>query len=245
MKQHEAVILTLEKLSGIATLGQLNQEVLKIKECEWKTKTPFASIRRIVQTKKEIYKIKPGLYGLIKYQKKNEEKGIFTETKDNKEQIENTEFNHTYYQGLLLIIGKLKNFHTYCPNQDKNKNFIDKKLSTLRSFDKIPLFSYPTLVKRSSTIDVTWYNDRIMPHSFFEVEHSSDIQNSLIKFNDLQDFYVRMFIVSNKKNKHIYEKKINYSVFKDLSNRVIFLDYEVLVKQYENMIELSNSEIIV
>ena len=61
MKQNEAVILTLEKLGGVATLGQLNQEVFKISDCEWKTKTPFASIRRIVQLDKNIYKIKPGL----------------------------------------------------------------------------------------------------------------------------------------------------------------------------------------
>ena len=31
-----------------------NQEVFKITECEWKTKTPFASIRRIVQLNKNI-----------------------------------------------------------------------------------------------------------------------------------------------------------------------------------------------
>ncbi len=59
MKQYEAVILTLEKLGGVATLGKLNQEVFKIKDCEWKTKTPFASIRRIVQLNENIYKIKP------------------------------------------------------------------------------------------------------------------------------------------------------------------------------------------
>ena len=49
MNQNEAVIVTLERLGGIATLGQLNQEVFKLTECTWKTKTPFASIRRIVQ----------------------------------------------------------------------------------------------------------------------------------------------------------------------------------------------------
>lgn len=64
MEQYKAVILTIERLGGVATLGGLNYEVFKIKECEWKTKTPFASIRRIVQQRKEIYKIKPGLYGL-------------------------------------------------------------------------------------------------------------------------------------------------------------------------------------
>ena len=55
MKQYEAVIQTLERLGGIATLGQLNQEVFKIKDCEWKTKTPFASIRRIVQENENRY----------------------------------------------------------------------------------------------------------------------------------------------------------------------------------------------
>lgn len=62
MKQNEAVILTLEKLGGVATLGQLNQEVFKIKECEWKTKTPFASIRRIVQLDKNIVENFFGLF---------------------------------------------------------------------------------------------------------------------------------------------------------------------------------------
>ena len=36
-----------------------------------------------------------------------------------------------------------------------------------------------------------------MPHSLFEIEHSTDIQNSLLKFNDLQDFYSRMVIVAD------------------------------------------------
>jgi hypothetical protein len=66
MKQFEAVIQTLENLGGVATLGKLNQEVMKIEDCKWGTKTPFASIRRIVQTNKDIYKIKPGLYGLVR-----------------------------------------------------------------------------------------------------------------------------------------------------------------------------------
>lgn len=44
MTQNEAVILTLEKLGGIATLGQLYQETMKIKDCVWKTKTPFEII---------------------------------------------------------------------------------------------------------------------------------------------------------------------------------------------------------
>lgn len=50
-------------------------------------KTPFASIRRIVQQTKGIYKIKPGLYGLEKYRKQIEDRGIIVETEKNKDSM--------------------------------------------------------------------------------------------------------------------------------------------------------------
>lgn len=245
MKQNEAVILTLERLGGIATLGQLNQEVFKITDCEWKTKTPFASIRRIVQLDKNIYKIKPGLYGLISYKKQNEAKGIIEETSKNKDSREIAEFNHSYYQGLILTIGNLKNFQTYLPNQDKNKLFLNEKLGDLSSLDKIPMYSYENLVKRSATIDTIWFNERMMPHSFFEVEHSTDIQNSLLKFNDLQDFHSRMFIVADRVRKTEFETKLSYAGLKDIKIRVHFIDYEALTKQYEQTIENSKFSVLI
>jgi len=247
MKQNEAVILTLEKLGGVATLGQLNQEVFKIKDCEWKTKTPFASIRRIVQLDKNIFKIKPGLYGLEKMKAEIENRGIIIETVKNIDSKEFQEFNHSYYQGLLLIVGKLKGLSTFVPNQDKNRKFYDeRKLGEISTISELPKYSYESIVQRSSTIDVIWFNERNLPHSFFEVEHSTDIQNSLLKFNDLQDFYSRMIIVADNKRKADYINKIKYSSFKDLSinNRVSFLDYESLNKQYESLIEQQSFEII-
>lgn len=246
MKQYEAVILTLETLGGVATLGQLNQEIFKIKDCVWNTKTPFASIRRIVQLDKNIYKIKPGLYGLVKLKKEIESRGIIAETDKNRASKEVIEFNHSYYQGLLLTVGKLKGLNTFVPNQDKNKKFIDKSLSEIRTFDTIPEYSYPNIVRRSSTIDVIWFNERNMPDSFFEVEHSTDIQNSLLKFNDLQDFYARMVIVADIARKQEYINKIKFSSFKDLStkNRVSFLDYEALNSQYEVILKQQSFEFI-
>ncbi len=246
MKQYEAVIQTLERLGGVATLGQLNQEVFSIKDCEWKTKTPFASIRRIVQTDKRIYKIKPGLYGLTDYKKILEGKGIIQETEKNKDSDEVIEFNHSYFQGLLLTVGNLKGLQTFVPNQDKNRLYLSTKLSEISTLVALPSFSYPELVQRSSTIDVIWFNQRSMPHSFFEVEHSTDIQNSLLKFNDLQDFNSRMVIVADQKRKNEFVHKIKYSSFNDLNlgNRVSFMDYESLNRQYESIIEQQHFEFI-
>lgn len=244
MKQNEAVILTLERLGGFATLGQLNQETLKIRDCVWKTKTPFASIRRIVQLDKNIYKIKPGLYGLLKYKKTNEERGIVSDTSRNKSSKEVIEFNHSYYQGLLVTIGNLKGLKTFVPNQDKNKMFINNLLGEVRTLTSLPKFSYDIFVSRSSTIDVIWFNERVMPHTFFEVEHSTNIQNSLLKFNDLQDFSSRMIIVADISRKNEYENKIRYSSFKDIIGRIKFLDYEGLNKQYEQVLEQQKISLI-
>ncbi|HJY62559.1 MAG TPA: hypothetical protein VJ455_00260 [Ignavibacteria bacterium] len=246
MKQHEAVIFALEKLGGVATLGQLNIEVMKIPNCKWGTKTPFASIRRIVQTRpNEIYKIKPGLYGLISYKSKNEAKGYIEETKSTKQTKEFNEFNHTYYQGLIATVGNLRKFNTYIPNQDKNKSYIGTKLGNISSLKIIPQFSFPQIVKRSATIDVIWFNERYLPHSLFEVEHSTDIVNSLIKFNDLQDFSTRMIIVADSKRKREYENKIKFSVFKDINNRIKFLEYESLIKQYESLLLQQSFETLI
>lgn len=46
MKQYEQVIDVMRKRGGYATLGYLNQNVDVSK---WGTRTPYASIRRIVQ----------------------------------------------------------------------------------------------------------------------------------------------------------------------------------------------------
>lgn len=247
MKQYEAVIEALESLGGIATLGELNSEVFKIKDCEWKTKTPFASIRRIVQQTKGIYKIRPGLYGLEKYRKRIEDRGIIVENEKNKDSYNVKMFNHTYYQGILLLIGKYHNMQTFIPHQDSNRQFYDgRRLSDLSTLDEQPPYSFPHMVKRSSTIDTIWFNGRNMPHSFFEVEHSTDIQNSLLKFNDLQDFYVRMAIVADIKRKPEFEAKMRFHAFDDLrlNRRVSFLSYDALIKQYEMELEKQSLDFI-
>lgn len=247
MKQYEAVVQTIEQLGGIATLQQLNQEVFKIKDCQWNTKTPFASIRRIVQQTKGIYKIKPGLYALESFRKNLEAKGIVVETEKNKGTKEVVEFNHSYYQGLLLSIGNLKGFGTFAPNQDKNKPFGNQVLDDIRTLHEMPMYSYSNFVQRSSTIDVIWFNERNMPNSFFEVEHSTDITNSLQKFNDLQDFHTRMYIVADNKRYDEFITKFGYISFDAIrkDKRVAFLSYQDLEKQYEQIVAKQKFQTII
>ena len=247
MTQAQAVIETIEALGGIATLNQINQNIFKIDDCIWKTKTPFASVRRIVQQTNGIYKIKPGLYALETHRKQLEEEGIKVQTEKNKDSEEVKTFNHAYYQGLLLEIGKMRHLSTFVPDQDKNKKFLKTPLGDLRTLNAIPQYTFSSIVKRSSTIDVIWFNNNNLPHSFFEIEHSTDIQNSLLKFNDLQDFYVRMVIVADEKRRQEFQSKMSYATFERLQKekRVAFLSYESLDKQYEQELQRQNLEFIV
>ena len=246
MTQAQAVIETIDKLGGIATLSQINQHVFEVEDCLWKTKTPFASVRRIVQQTKGIYKIKPGLYALETHRKQLEQDGITVQTEKNKNSEEVKAFNHSYYQGLLLEIGRMRHLDTFVPNQDKNKMFIKTPLGEIRTLQTIPQYSYTDLVERSSTIDVIWFNDHRMPHSFYEIEHSTDIQNSLLKFNDLKDFSARMVIVADEKRHAEFGSKMNYGAFNVLreNKRVAFLSYESLDKQYEQELQKQQMEFI-
>lgn len=239
MKQHEAVIKIMEQNDGFATLGYLNQKVLKLPDVEWKTKTPFASIRRIVQDERFFFKIKPGLWALLSHKNKLP---IEIFPSDAIPKSEQEIFNHSYYQGLLVEIGNLKKYETFVPSQDKNKQFLGKKLSEICSRIDFYQFGYDHIVRKARTIDVSWFNIRKMPNMLFEIEHSTDIQNSLLKFVELQDYNTNFFIVADKVRKAEYVDKLGLNAFMPIKNRVQFIDYEKLSEWHTKTAEIVSLE---
>lgn len=232
MKQYEMVINVMAKNGGYATLGFLHQNVY-VKD--WKTKTPFASIRRIVQDSKYFFKIRPGLWALKSHQKE-----VLKEFNiESKKKADIEKFNHTYYQGLIVEIGNLKGYKTYVPPQDRNKLFLAKKLAYLAGLDRIYEFTYEDVLRKAKTIDVIWFNDRKYPNSLFEVEHTTDIYNSLIKFYDLQDFNTKFHIVSSVIRKREFEQKINSNAFQSIKNKVHFIDYDFISDLHTKTFELA------
>lgn len=221
IKQHEQVIEVMARNGGFATLGFLYGNV---DVSSWETKTPFKSINRIVQDERFFFKIKPGLWALKSM--KDQVLSLLSLQKGKPKNEE--EFNHSYYQGLLLEIGNLKGYGTFVPNQDKNRKFLNAPLGSISTVDTIYDFSYDFFVKRARTIDVIWFNERKMPSSFFEVEHSTDIYNSLIKFADLKDFYSTFCIVADFARKREFDGKVQASVFQEMKSRISFMSYEEL-----------------
>lgn len=223
MKQYEAVIKVMEANGGYATLGFLYQHTLKVPGVQWKTKTPFASIRRIVQDDRFFFKIKPGLWALKSHRHLLPSEMIPTK----KESPEQIDFTHAYYQGLLVQLGRLRDFETFVPAQDKNRVFLRKQtLGELASRTKMYPFSYDHTVAKAATIDVVWFNSRKMPASVFEVEHSTDMKNSLIKFVELQDFRTEMVIVADQTRRKYYDAALSLTAFTPIKALVTFWSYQ-------------------
>ena len=136
---------------------------------------------------------------------------------------------------MLVEIGKYNKKETYVPAQDKNRIFLDKHLGDITDTVTLPPFTYESLLRKARTIDVIWFNDRRMPTDLYEVEHTTDIKNSLSKFYELQDFYAKFYIVADKSRENEFLDKLNASIFNAISKRVRFLKYEQIVNVYEGL----------
>lgn len=226
MKQKDYVINAMEQNGGYATFQQLNKIV---DFSTWGTKTPYASIRRIVQTNEDFFRVQPGLWALKKYEKEVLNK--FNIDIKNKNSV--IEFTHSYFQGIIVEIGNLRKFDTYIPPQDKNKLFLESKLSDIATTEKLYDFTYPEILRKARTVDTIWFNERKMPCAFYEVEHSTDIKNSLNKFYELQDFRAKFYIVAAKERKEQFDDIINSSIYTPIRNIVEFVNYDALIAQYD------------
>lgn len=227
MKQKYYVIDAMRANGGYATLQQLN---MLVDFSTWKTKTPEASIRRIVQENDEFFRIQPGLWALREYE--NEVNKKFNIIKSNVESV--SQFTHSYYQGIIVEIGNIKKLGTYVPPQDKNKLFLEKKLSDIITVHDIYKFTYDDIIRNAKTVDAIWFNERKMPCAFYEVEHTTNIKNSLNKFFELQDFRAKFYIVADKARKRQFEDVIGASIHNPIREMVGFVSYDDLVKQYSN-----------
>lgn len=236
LTQKQQVIEAMKKNGGYATLQQLYHW---IDFSAWKTKTPQASVRQIVQKNKEFSKIHTGLWALKECVEEVREK--LSLQKSNKDGKTPDEFTHSYYQGIIVQLGNMRDFMTYVPKQDKNRRFLEKPLSELVTEKDLPLFTYKEIANSAKTVDVIWFNkERRMPYSFYEVEHTTDISHSLDKFYELQDFRADFYIIAHESKRKKFDSLMGRSMYSKIKEYVKFFDYNSLVKQYEKEYSLAS-----
>lgn len=225
MSQKDNVIEAMRRNGGYATFQQLNQMV---DFSTWKTKTPQASIRQIVQIHDEFFRIRPGLWALTECKDDVLSRFDIEENNNRSDEI----FTHSYYQEIIVELGNMHNYTTYVPNQDKNKKFLERKLSELTTEPELPNFTYESIANRAKTVDVIWFNERRMPFRFYEVEHSTNITNSLDKFYELQDFRADFYIIADESRRNQFNSLLERNIYNSIRRYVKFFNYDNLINQY-------------
>lgn len=234
MTQEGAVVEAITANGGYLTLGQLYRAALSVPGVSWGTKTPFASMRRIVQQSPRVFRIRPGLWGLA-----SRKEQILSELAISPDSppIKVEEFNHSYYQGLLVEIGNFEGFETSVPAQDRNRRYLHGTLGEAAGIETCYAFTYDHVIRRAQSVDVTWFNNRRFPHAFFEVEHSTEIYNSLLKFVEFQDFRAKCSIVAAEERQREFESKLAAAAFNPIRSLVSFISYESVSKRHSTASE--------
>jgi hypothetical protein len=213
---------------GFATLGHLYKTALKIPGVEWTTKTPFKSINRIVQDKTHFFRIRPGLWALNSLQDRLPEE-LLRKPKP--------ESDHTYYQGLLAELGRLRKLQAFVPKQDQNRVFLGKALGDVVELKDIHPFTYDEVVRKASTIDVIWFNGRRMPTDFIEVENTTDMHGAFLKFVMLDGFYSTFRIVAPAVRIKEFTAKLVHPAFSSIAKRTKFNSYDVVSEMHSKASE--------
>ena len=98
------------------------------------------------------------------------------------------------------------------------------------------------MVRVTQTIDVTWFNQRNMPANLFEVEHSTAIHNSLLKFVELQDFSADFRIVADEVRRKEFQQKLSLEAYESVNKRVGFWSYDDVAELHAKTSELVGIE---
>ena len=120
-------------------------------------------------------------------------------------------------------MGSVRGYKTYVPAQDRNRAYGNQKLGEISDMTRLPNFGYQHFIRRARTVDVIWLNGRSMFSSLFEVELSTDMLNSLVKFNELRDFYTQFIIVAPEHRKNHFADRIDMDTFREIRRRVTFI----------------------
>jgi hypothetical protein len=142
------------------------------------------------------------------------------------------EVTHSDLQAKLILIGSYLGYRTYTP--DKSKKSIYGTLGELCSEIKVPEGSIPLLsLDTVKMIDVIWFDEEGYPTGAFEVEHSTDITKGLLRLYQIHKLRIKMFIISEDKNK--FNKEVNKSPFVKIKNEYIFKNYDELDEFFESV----------
>lgn len=224
--------------NGKASLNYLYKQAGNFKELpvgDWK-KTLRGVLYREVN-KGRFKKIGLGVYALEYYENETSAYTFAAGEKPIEEYLKIIKDRHSAVEGMLLEIGTFFDYTTY--TSDLNKNFDGKRLSDLCGVTEIPDFTYKELKSVISKYDTIWFTKSrlLFPKYIFEVEHTTDFTNSMLKMYQLLNYDTKFVLVASEKRKKLFIDRINKEPFVSEKERFVFRSIEDVVKLYFNSVE--------
>lgn len=144
---------------------------------------------------------------------------------------------HDAIQGMLVEIGNFLEYHTY--TADPNRTFDGKRLGDLCSLHLVPDFTYPDMKKRVARCDVIWFSrsSHPFPKYVFEVEATTDFQNSMLKMYELREFETQLVLVAAQERRNLYDQRLSQEPFASVRNKFRFRSFDLVTRFYFNCVE--------
>lgn len=238
----DAIIRTIEKCGGLATLKELYELVPKIRKVSTNLDTAHiirAYLRRMTRVSGKLKRVGLATYAFpdIKLQH-----SLFEDIQKGKSRDEifkgvKESDLHSYAEGMLIELGNLYGYLTYTP--DMSATFNGKLLKNLATIQQFPHFTAPTLLKTAKTIDVIWFVKRAtieMPKYTFDVEVTTDFSKALHRVYQLRDFKTIFYIVAPTKRDEQFQKKLSTDPYIEISERLFFRSVDEIFSLYESAI---------
>jgi len=125
---------------------------------------------------------------------------------------------HAEAQLYLLKIGRILGYDTYCPDSSMQIN--GEHLKEYTALKGIPTrFAGEPVVRLVKEIDIIWFKDEV-PKFAFEVERTTKFGAGFQRLNQLNPLSTKLFIISSRRNYHLFEKYINVDPY--YKNKGIF-----------------------
>ena len=190
--------------------------------------TPFDTAREKVQRNKRFKRIGLGVYALAEVVSQLPIAPIPETPKQKKGH------RHAEIQGMLLEIGNDRNDIKGTYTADPGYLFGRMELGKIATMKELPSFTYEAMLKNTVRyVDVAWFNERGFPDTLFEVEHSTDFRDALLRFGELQDFRTRFCCVAERAREKKFQQELSLSSFGPIRDRCEFRSYEDVEYDYQ------------
>lgn len=155
-------------------------------------------------------------------------------------------------QGKLLYIGRVNNYETFAPAEDRTKRQFAgdnlERLVTVRNLSSHRRFAEDE-IKAIERIDVLWLRETdgdLIPSFAFEVEHSTKVLGGLNRLNSIPRWFpTRLIIVGeDERQKRRYDNYLNDRTFKPYASRFQFKYFEDIRRLFETSAEFDRARAV-